>query len=174
MVQIWWVQLLYKPPSLPDAKTQTTVGWHQDFQYWQNNWEEGSELFTAWVAFSDVGINSGPMAFVPGSQRWGFADEGDFFEQDNEAIRQGITVPAGEVWDEEPSLLPSGGVSFHHCLTYHGSNPNVSDIPRRSFALHLRTEKSRLKNGLKHGLTAFLDDPAFCPIIYEKAAAPIL
>jgi hypothetical protein len=47
-VQVWWVQLLYKPPA-KGGQTGTSIGWHQDRHYWQV-WEEGSELFTAWVA----------------------------------------------------------------------------------------------------------------------------
>jgi hypothetical protein len=79
-VQVWWVQLLYKPPAVPGggsapgsaggAEGATNVGWHQDRHYWQI-WEEGSELFTAWVALSDVTAEAGPMRFVRGSHRWG-------------------------------------------------------------------------------------------------------
>jgi hypothetical protein len=47
-VQVWWVQLLYKPPTT-GGQGGTSIGWHQDRHYWQV-WEEGSELFTAWVA----------------------------------------------------------------------------------------------------------------------------
>src|SRR5947209_15206078 len=39
-VQVWWVQLLFKPPSEGGAPA-TNVGWHQDRHYWQI-WEEGS------------------------------------------------------------------------------------------------------------------------------------
>ena len=31
----------------------TNIGWHQDRTYWQE-WDDGSELFTAWIALSDV------------------------------------------------------------------------------------------------------------------------
>ena len=51
MVQVWWVQGLVKPGTPGPAPT--TVGWHQDKTYW-SDWEEGSELFTAWLALSDV------------------------------------------------------------------------------------------------------------------------
>ena len=46
MVQVWWVQLLYKPSADPNGWGQTNIGWHQDRQYWKP-WEEGSEFFTA-------------------------------------------------------------------------------------------------------------------------------
>ena len=64
-VQVWWVQLLYKPPTDGDGLVGTHVGWHQDRQYW-SAWEEGSELFTAWMALSDVTPEAGPVRFVRG------------------------------------------------------------------------------------------------------------
>jgi len=164
-VQLWWVQLLLKPPARPEGAA-TNIGWHQDRHYWQV-WEEGSELFTAWIALSDVTLEAGPMRFVRGSHRWGL-QQSDFYGQDHEAQRQGIQVPPGHNWEEVPALLPPGGVSFHHNLTYHGSGPNRSPAPRRSFAVHLRTERSRPVDDARKGLTQFIDDPEYCPVIYRR------
>ncbi|MFT7693651.1 MAG: hypothetical protein ACI8P2_002280 [Candidatus Latescibacterota bacterium] len=163
-VQVWWVQLLYKPPSLPDA-TQVNVGWHQDRHYW-GAWEEGSELFTAWVALSEVEADSGPMRFVCGSQRWGELSGGDFFGQNLQDQQEAIALPAGAEWREESALMAAGGVSFHDCLTLHGSAANTSSAPRRSFAIHMRTNNSRPHDGRHEGLTQFIDDPSLCPVIY--------
>lgn len=165
MVQAWWVQLLYKPPTADDRTHGTNVGWHQDRQYW-DAWTPESELFTAWVALSDVTADAGPMLFVPGSHRWGFRGEGDFFGQDIDAQQRGIRVPDGEEWSEVPAILPPGGVSFHHHLTFHASGPNHSTGPRRSFAIHLRTENSQPVNGARNGLARYIDDPERCPILY--------
>jgi hypothetical protein len=163
MVQVWWVQLLFKPP-IEAEQEGTNVGWHQDRHYWQV-WKEGSELFTAWVALSDVTEVAGPMRFVRGSHRWGL-QASDFYGQDHAAQRGAIVVPEGEVWEEVPALLPPGGVSFHNCLTYHGSGPNLSGHPRRSYAIHMRTERSRPVEDLRRGLTQFIDDPGYCPVIF--------
>jgi phytanoyl-CoA dioxygenase PhyH len=164
-VQVWWVQLLYKPPS-SSGGAATNIGWHQDRHYWQI-WEEGSELFTAWVALSDVTAVAGPMRFVRGSHRWGL-QASDFYGQDHESQRQAIQVPPGDVWEEVAAILPPGGVSFHHNLTYHGSGPNLAAKPRRSLAIHLRTERSRPVGGERKGLTQFIDDPGYCPVIYPS------
>jgi ectoine hydroxylase-related dioxygenase (phytanoyl-CoA dioxygenase family) len=170
-VQIWWVQMLEKPPGA--ATAGVNVGWHQDAQYWKC-WEPGSELFTAWVAMSDVTEDSGPVRFVPGSHRWGFLDQGDFYGQDPEALRSGIGVPEGQTWREEAAILSPGDVSFHHCWTYHGSGPNLSGRFRRSFAVHMRTEKSRpipdvsvLGPDDGGGLIQFLGNAEYNPIIYD-------
>jgi hypothetical protein len=83
MIQVWWTQLLFKPATVTDAISETKVGWHQDWMYWKNDWQQGSNLFTGWLALSNVAEESGPMKFVIGSHKWGELSEGDFFNQNN-------------------------------------------------------------------------------------------
>ncbi len=166
MVQAWWVQLLYKPPSAQGASPQTNVGWHRDLTYWKSGWEEGSELLTAWVALSDVLERSGPMRFVVGSHAWSNPGGGDFFSQD--IGQDAFQIPEGQVWQETPAVLCPGGMSLHHRLTLHGSGPNTSPHPRRSFAIHLRTENSRPRDGAHKGFAKYLDDPVINPILWGK------
>ncbi|MEE2708478.1 MAG: phytanoyl-CoA dioxygenase family protein [Gemmatimonadota bacterium] len=167
MVQVWWVQLLYKPVSRPEATVQTNVGWHQDRQYW-STWEEGSELFTAWVAVSDVTEDAGPMRFVRGSHTWGLLNQGGFFDQDHDAQRREIQPPDGADWKETVALLPPGGVSFHEKLTFHASGPNTSNGPRRSFAIHMRTQRSRPSGDLRQSLATYIDLPSHCPVVFGE------
>lgn len=170
-VQIWWVQLLYKPTALPNSKNSPGIGWHQDRNYWQV-WEDDSELFTAWVALSDVTADSGPMNFVRGSHRWGYIDGQSDFQQeaDQAALQAQIRETTGQAWEEVTAILPPGGVSIHHNLTYHGSGSNTSGYPRRSFAIHMRTEKSNPRNGLRQGLSQFIDNLDYCPVIYGTSS----
>ncbi|MBV7327429.1 phytanoyl-CoA dioxygenase family protein [Chloroflexi bacterium TSY] len=163
MVQLWASQLLYKPPS---SGKLGNVGWHQDKLYWPY-WE--GEVFTAWIALSDVTEESGAMRFVRGSHMWGgVIDGGDFFSPEHEAQREAIQVPEGESWEEVTAILPPGGLSLHHCHMFHGSGPNLTGRPRRSFALHLRTEKSTPKPGVEdYGYASRLDDPVANPVLYR-------
>ena len=101
-VQVGASQLLIKPPGTAAAGH---VGWHQDRQYWKM-WQEAEGLFTAWIALGDVADALGPMRFVRGSHRWGLLGQGDFYGKDQQALREGIEVPADEDWQEEPALLP--------------------------------------------------------------------
>lgn len=160
-IQLWASQMLYKPAV---GEVTGNVGWHQDKQYWR--YMEG-ELFTAWVAVSDVKEESGPMRFLRGSHRWGLLDSGDFFGHDHDAQRKDIAVPDGESWEEVEAVLPPCAVSFHDRHTYHASGPNASDAPRRSFAFHLRTENARPVEGRTDYYVQHLDDPAYCPVLYE-------
>ena len=166
-VQVWWVQLLYKPgtPRIETVEVKTSVGWHQDQAYWKE-WEDGSELFTAWLALSDVTPEAGPMVFIPGSHRWGLLKGGDFFGQDLNAVQSTFSIPPGEQWSEVINALPPGGVSFHHRLLIHGSRPNNSLLPRRSLAIHMRTEKSNPRPG--SWVTRYLDQPAISPMIVQR------
>ncbi len=167
MVQVWWVQMLVKPAEDPGGPSPH-VGWHQDRQYW-GAWEEGSQLLTAWVACSDVTPEAGPVRHVRGSHRWGLLGQGDFFAADAERQKETLRLPPGADWHEVEAVLPPGGVSFHDQLTLHGSGANRSGRPRRSFAIHLRTDRSRPVGDRRDGLTRFIDDEAYCPVIYRAA-----
>jgi hypothetical protein len=173
MVQVWAVQLLHKPAG---GDPQGTVGWHQDYQYWQTWWTPDSQVFTAWVAVSDVLDESGPMCFVAGSHRWGLIDDGDFFGTALDQQRTTLKgLPEGAVWKEAPATMPAGAFSVHHRLTLHGSRPNTAMAPRRSFAIHLRTEKSTPTpatdvdpTGPGHyDYVSFLHDHRICPVMYQ-------
>ncbi|MDA0990153.1 MAG: phytanoyl-CoA dioxygenase family protein [Verrucomicrobia bacterium] len=163
-VQVWWVQMLVKPPTPASSDAATRVGWHQDWSYWNKQWTEGSELLTAWVALRDVDETSGPMIFVEGSHRWGMLDGGDFFDQSTSADH--FQLPDGAVWQERAATMPAGGMSLHDRYTLHGSGLNQSSEPRMSFAIHLRTEKSEPISAERVGFQAYLDDPTICPVIY--------
>ena len=166
-VQVWWTQLLYKPSAT--ATSAPVIGWHQDRYFWRI-WSHESNLFTAWVALSDVDEESGPMQFVRGSHHWGFTGEGTFQATDFEATRDMITLPEGQQWEEVSALLPPGGVSTHHNLVFHGSGPNQSGRPRRSLAIHMRSEGSRPANGGREGLARHIDNLDICPVIHGDPA----
>lgn len=161
-IQAWAIQLLVKPPG---GGRGGVVGWHQDKHYWPY-WE--GEVFTAWVAVSEVTPEMGPMRFVRGSHEWGFLPGGDFFGAADAEQLAGMAVPAGARWEEVPALLAPGAASFHHKLTLHASGPNLSDRPRRSFAIHLRTEKSTPVPSADYNCYYIenLEDPVMAPVLY--------
>ncbi|GMW00094.1 MAG: hypothetical protein AMXMBFR84_12320 [Candidatus Hydrogenedentota bacterium] len=161
-VQAWATQLLIKPPAPDQANSAGNVGWHQDKQYW-SYWD--GEVFTAWIAVSNVTDRSGCMCFARGSHQWGLFEVGDFFEGDIHRQRDTIAMGSGKVWNEAKAVLPPGAVSFHHRLTYHASGPNLESFPRLSFAVHMRTDMSRPI--AQDYYTEHLDDPAYCPVIYQ-------
>ena len=164
MIQLWAVQLLHKPSG--SVGGTGNVGWHQDQQYWKPWWE--GEVFTVWLAVSDVELERGPLLFVRGSHRWGLDGAGDFFDGDLDQLRSRL-AQEDRTWDEVPGVLPAGGASAHHKLTLHGSGPNTGPTPRRSFALHLRTERSQPLPTSESPYTGdWLRDPHMSPVLFQR------
>ncbi len=142
-IRLWHDQLLHKPPQ---TDTQAgAVGWHQDWYYWQC--AEPAEMLTAWIALVDVDEQNGCVEFVPESHKWGLQDGSDFFAQDLEKLQKSIEKSSGKPFETVPAILPAGSVSFHHCLTIHGSRPNLSNSPRLSLVLHLLPDGTRYQAG---------------------------
>ena len=168
MVQVFWVQFLFKPPAPNDPNAYAKIGWHQDINYWNTTWEDGSQLLTAWLALSDVSEDSGPMTFVRGSHHWGVVEGSDFFGQ--ELDRDAIQRPPHTEWEEVPALMPAGAMSLHDWMVFHGSDRNTSSQARRSLAIHLRTNNSRPKQEPGEHLLTYIDDPAINPVIFGTAS----
>ena len=163
-IQIWAAQLLFKPQG---GQTEGNIGWHQDKQYW-SYWD--GEVFTVWIALSDITTESGPMVFIKGSQKIGkVLNSGDFYSHNNDDLKKKIQLEKSCTWEEVPAILPAGGFSLHHRFTIHGSYENNSSQPRRSFALHLRTNKSK-PNSIRNSYTTpeNLNNQRICPVIYNK------
>ncbi len=166
MIQVWWVQLLYKPPADTNISANTKVGWHQDWTYWKNDWEAGSELATVWIALSNVNEASGPMKFINGSHQWGEISGGDFFSQSNS--KEDFKLSGDKHWQESLGIMEPGEMSIHHKLVLHGSSFNISKEPRCSLAIHIRTEKSNLINRKRAGLGKYINNSEINPIIFSN------
>ncbi|MBP1964934.1 phytanoyl-CoA dioxygenase family protein [Paenibacillus aceris] len=140
VIRLWHDQLLYKP-GRGTGKETANVGWHQDYIYWKNCMEP--TLITAWVAFTDVDLSNGCMQVVPRSHKWGLVNVNSFFEQNLEKQQAEMVLPENEVFTTVPLVMKAGQVSFHHAITIHGSGANVTELPRRSMAVHLMTGDTR-------------------------------
>jgi Phytanoyl-CoA dioxygenase (PhyH) len=176
-IRLWHDQLLHKPPQ---SETQIgAVGWHQDYHYWQCAAQ--TDLLTAWIALVDVDERNGCMEVVPESHKWGLLPDSDFFEQNLDVLRERIEAASGKPFRTVPCVLPAGAVSFHHCLTVHGSRPNQSNGPRVSMVAHLMPDGTRYKAGTSaepHMNVRFLsgqDGDEFAgpyfPLIYREGQA---
>ncbi len=138
-IRLWHDQLLYKPVDQPGKKAN--VGWHTDYGYWKTC--SSPKMLTAWVPFHDCDASMGTISAIAGSNRWPDNTLNlDFFNPDLEALEQRFDT-GGKPVVKVPLELLKGQVSFHHCLTIHGSGPNMSDHPRRSIAIHLQDDANR-------------------------------
>ena len=178
--RLWHDQLLYKPTQ--DPNRPANVGWHTDRGYWKTC--SSASMLTAWVPFTDCDAAMGTITMIDGSHRWpDNTNSLNFFSSDLEGLEKKFDSGGADVV-KIPMNLKRGQVSFHHCLTIHGSGPNHSDAPRRSIAIHLQDETNHwIKAYRANGEVAHHDnddlcrkldgipdyrDPNFCPVLYRN------
>ncbi len=138
-IRLWHDQLLFKPPQISDLKSN--VGWHNDRMYWKTCTSDS--MLTAWIPFHDCDETTGTITMIEGSKHWpDNTQDLDFFSSELDSLEKRF-VTGGQRVKKVPMILPKGCVSFHNCLTIHGSGPNLSKQPRRSIAVHLQDETNR-------------------------------
>jgi ectoine hydroxylase-related dioxygenase (phytanoyl-CoA dioxygenase family) len=138
---LWADSLYWKTPHA--VGEAAVIGWHQDKQYWKMS--STDDMITACVALYDANAETGGLRFVPGSHRWGLVGGSEaLVGSDNAGVHGHPPAPLGQHWEEVCPVLVSGQVTFHHALTFHGSGPNRSAMPRRSITIHMVSGHGRL------------------------------
>ena len=181
-VRLWHDQLLYKPTQ--DPERPANVGWHTDRGYWKTC--ASANMLTAWIPFTACDEVMGTITMIDGSHRWPDNTHAlNFFSNDLDGLEKKFDTGGAEVV-KIPMNLARGQVSFHHCLTIHGSGPNYSPNPRRSIAVHLQDQSNHwVRHEHPDGRIASHDndrlcrctpdgvpdyaDPDFCPALYRSA-----
>jgi ectoine hydroxylase-related dioxygenase (phytanoyl-CoA dioxygenase family) len=110
-------------------------GWHQDFAFLPHT---NTDLVAVMVMLDDATIDNGCMSMVRGSHRLGL------LEHRLDGVFTGVCQEK-QHWEDHPDLITlitpkTGGISIHHCLTLHGSGPNLSGQPRRGIVFQYRAD----------------------------------
>lgn len=179
--------LFYKSPS--STSDATKIGWHTDSAYWQTC--SSRKLITAWIALHDVDENMGPLTVLDCSNRWPEGSALDALRRERSFVCDDIADLEERLGQHAPELrhVPlcprKGQVSFHSCLTFHGSGLNISDRPRINLTVHLQDESNRYRRmyddkgklcvyNMDHlvrrtpeGIPDY-SDPRFCPVIWPE------
>lgn len=123
-IRIWHDQALYKEPG------GRVTDPHQDLPFWPIY---PPDQITAWIPFDGSSRECGAMSYVPGSHSIGLKRFVDITHQTEPYDL--LTDPA--LADVEPVLVeaPAGSVVFHHSLTAHGAEPNITDRTRRVYCV---------------------------------------
>ena len=133
-IRLWHDQMIYKP--VDESCQKTTIGWHTDRAYWKTC--SSVDMLTAWVPFSDCEESMGPLVVIDGShRREGFSELRGFHNHNPSDSNAGFETLYRE-FDQVSLNLKKRQVSFHHCLTIHGSRPNRSNVRRLSLSVHLQ------------------------------------
>lgn len=129
-LRIWHDQIQYKPPV-----TGGPTKWHQDHPLWPII--KPAELISAWVALDDAVVENGCMWMVPGSHQWGDHQRHLLHGADHmPQHKRPELLPEGVEIKPVPFEIKKGQVGYHHCMTWHGSLPNQSQMKRRAIAVH--------------------------------------
>lgn len=150
-VRVFHDQVLHKPP-----RGGKPVVWHQDYGYWQIL--TPPEMVSLWIALDDVTEESGCLQFIEGSHHWGLQPPPEAFLGDDmeEALRT-LTLPRDTPIRKAPILVPAGHATFHHCLTFHGSDVNRSPGVRRAVVTHYMSGRTRYRAAFRHGHDHLID-----------------
>jgi len=119
------------------ANSDKIVSWHQDLTYWGLG--ETDDEVTAWLALSDVSVESGCMRFVPGSHHQKLLPHRDTFDAKNLLSRGQEVVAEVDENQAVDVVLRPGQLSLHHGRLLHASGPNRSDQDRIGLALRFLT-----------------------------------
>lgn len=187
-IRAWQTTLILKPP-VPGEPTNR-VPWHMDRHYWQTC--TSTEMLTAFLPFHDCDERMGTITMVDGSHRWqeipGDDSTRHFAARDASELDQLLDANAahnGAQVVKLPITIPKGHVNFHHCRTYHGSGPNLAELPRRAVSFHLQPGDNRYRpytrpNGdpvvYNHDVLVRRNadgdpdytDPEFCPTLWRS------
>ena len=123
-----WNSSFFAKPARVGSKTP----WHQDGEYWPIR---PLATCSVWIAVDAATPANGCLRVIPGSHRRRRLGRHDF----NGA--QGLSLPLELQADEfDPAgardiVLEAGQVSLHDVFLIHGSEPNVSNQPRRGMTL---------------------------------------
>ena len=120
-IKMYGDQLFMKAPDTGSAQA-----WHQDSASWRDIFP--MDLVTAWTAIDQSSIENGCLHFIPGTHRWGMLR--------GEQLANFIPDFGHAPWPIVPVELRPGSVSFHHSLTLHMSEANLSNQRRRGYAVH--------------------------------------
>lgn len=100
---------------------------HQDDFYFC---VEGHEALNVWIPLNEVSPNNGGIYYFKGSHKQGLLNHQIVGPRDYSCIEQVKDLEKVEIY-----AMP-GDIVIHHCLTAHGSSPNISS--------HRRTAISRI------------------------------
>jgi len=123
--------ILWKPPG------GKPLGFHQDSAYEQ--WTAIPEWASCWIALDDTTAEGGTVEYVRGSHRWGQSGMIEEFHAPSNPVKE-LAEAASNAGIEKPERVPvvvkAGGGAFHQGWTWHGSDINHTQRPRRSVVAH--------------------------------------
>jgi ectoine hydroxylase-related dioxygenase (phytanoyl-CoA dioxygenase family) len=132
--------IIWKPPGA------RPLGFHQDDSY--NGWIDvpaRPHMLTCWIALDATSAAGGTIEYVRGSHKWPVSPPIKQFHAPADYRKElmDAAVQVGLKPELVPVEVPPGGCAFHHGGTWHGSDSNRADRPRRSAVAHCMSSVAR-------------------------------
>jgi len=144
---LWGSNFFIKP-----ARSNTTVGWHQDTYYWPL---EPKISATVWVAFEDVDKQNAAMQVIPGSHVAGLLKHSRSSDTDSVLT---LECERGQFREDAAVSLTlrAGEVSIHDDKLVHGSPANHSDRRRAGLTIRYSSTEVRCDLSVNPHFTTYL------------------
>ncbi|MFM1851085.1 MAG: 1-deoxypentalenic acid 11-beta-hydroxylase [Verrucomicrobiota bacterium] len=140
----WHSKVMLKEPRVGGAWE-----WHQDYGYWYGDGCLYPRMLSCMIALDPATRGNGCLKVIPGSHLLGRFDHGRVGGQngaDQERVQAAI-ARLGEVYCE----APAGSALFFHGNTFHSSEANLSDHPRRAYICCYNALSNPPYGGKGHG-----------------------
>jgi ectoine hydroxylase-related dioxygenase (phytanoyl-CoA dioxygenase family) len=140
----WHSKLSVKHPRVGGAWE-----WHQDYGYWYNDGCLCPSLISCMVALDPATRENGCLKVIVGSHLLGRCDHGRVGSQTGADPERLATVV--ERLPVRYCEAPAGSVLFFHCNTFHSSEANLSEMPRRAYICCYNALSNLPYGGKGHG-----------------------
>ena len=132
---LWNSSFFAKP-----ARVGTKTPWHQDGEYWPIR---PLATCSVWIAVDAATTDNGCLRVIPGSHRRRELGRHDFNGADGLSLPLEMRADQFDETEARDIVLERGQVSLHDIYLVHGSEPNLSDKPRRGMTLRYMPTTSR-------------------------------
>jgi phytanoyl-CoA hydroxylase len=129
--------LLWKPPG------GRPIGFHQDSSY--EEFIVPNEWVSCWIALDATTADGGTVEYVRGSHTWdrsGMIPQFHGPSDPHEALRPAAAKAGVHEIETVKIEVPAGSGVFHSGWTWHGSDVNHRDVPRRSIVAHCMSSEA--------------------------------
>lgn len=131
----------------------TSVGWHQDNNYWPS--VHGVDVATVWLALDDADAENAAMRVIPGSHR-GYRELETVPSGEAEMLRKKVLV-SPEMEARAATLeMRAGSLSIHDSYILHGSPANESKRRRAGYTIRYCSTDAAWVDMDQHPIPVFL------------------
>ena len=135
--------------SVKHPRTGGAWEWHQDYGYWYNDGCIYPNMISCMVAVDPATRENGCLKVLTGSHLLGRCDHGRVASQTGADPERLAAVV--ERLPVQYCETPAGSVLFFHCNTFHSSEANFSEKPRRAYICCYNALSNLPYGGKGHG-----------------------